>query len=237
MAELKPPPAAGQQAARRTRTTTQGGVAQLAALLDQAGFSGRARRSSLSRWMRANHDRFATMLADKEPGWDDVAAGLAAMGLRDGDGKPPTGERARKAWWTARRGKAAAQARRHAAATAAAAPLLAEGELAPGVRAVAKAMPLVGGTASAAAARDGVASNAPRLQLDIRPALPRDDQVASPATPAASSGPATPSSAASPDDSSSGRASDSASDDAAEWRRQLHQQMGAGKLRLPKVVL
>lgn len=117
----------------RKATAAKGGVAQLAALLDQGGLGGRGRRSSLSRWLRAHHDAFAAMLADKEPSWDEVAAALAAMGLRDGQDKPPTGERARKAWWTARRTKAGARARRQAAPS----PPLEPGEVAPGVRAAA----------------------------------------------------------------------------------------------------
>ena len=68
------------------------------------------------------------MLADKEPSWDEVAASLAAMGLRDGDGKPPTGERVRKAWWALRRARAALAERQDAFA-----PVLPRGEIAPGV--------------------------------------------------------------------------------------------------------
>ena len=110
-----------------------GGVARLVALLDQGGMGGRGRRSSLSRWLFAHHDAFAAMLADKAPSWDEVAQALAAMGLRDGAGKPPTGERARKAWWTMRRKRDAIRAGRQPAPP----PALRPGEITAGVRAIA----------------------------------------------------------------------------------------------------
>jgi len=109
-----------------------GDVAKLAALLPSQGPArGRGRHSSLYRWLQANRKDFAAMLATMQPAWRDVATGLAALGLRDGDGKPPTGERARKAWWDVQRGTAA---RRRGKATPAPPPL-APGEIAPGVRA------------------------------------------------------------------------------------------------------
>ena len=97
MAARKQPDAAGGPV---------GDVTQLITLLDQTAMRGRGRHSQLSRWLRAHHDAFVAMLADRQPGWDDLATALAALGLRDGDGKPPTGERARKAWWAVRRAKA-----------------------------------------------------------------------------------------------------------------------------------
>jgi hypothetical protein len=99
MAARKQPDAAGGPV---------GDVTQLITLLDQTAMRGRGRHSQLSRWLRAHHDAFVAMLADRQPGWDDLATALAALGLRDGDGKPPTGERARKAWWAVRRAKATA---------------------------------------------------------------------------------------------------------------------------------
>ncbi|KAA5611618.1 hypothetical protein [Rhodovastum atsumiense] len=49
----------------------------------------------------------------RRPYWDGVAAALRALHpgetaaqIADGDGKPPTGERVRKAWWQVRRDKA-----------------------------------------------------------------------------------------------------------------------------------
>ena len=184
-----------------------GGVAQLIKLLNQGGMRGRGRRSSLSRWMRTHHDAFAAMLADKEPGWDEVAAGLAAMGLLDGAGKPPTGERARKAWWGVRRAKAAAVAKRQAAA---AAPSLAPGEIAPSVY------------AAPAPRTRGAETPPPRMTLDIRPALPLNGGQAHP--PAGLDSAARPSQPA------------QAGDAATETLRQLRQQMDANTVPLPKVV-
>ncbi|MGI4942719.1 MAG: hypothetical protein ACRYHQ_19505 [Janthinobacterium lividum] len=103
----------------------KGSVAELDALLEQDGMGGRGRRSSLSRWLRNNHDEFAAMLATKDPGWDKVAVGLGKMGLLDGGGKPPTGARVRKVWWETRRDRCAAQPAIQAA-----------GDIAPAVRAV-----------------------------------------------------------------------------------------------------
>ena len=97
--------------AKRGPVTPKGSVAELSAFLDLHGAGGRGRRSSLSRWMRANHDEFAAMLATKEPGWNKVAAWLGTTaGLLDGSGRPPTGERVRKVWWETRRDKSAAEA-------------------------------------------------------------------------------------------------------------------------------
>jgi hypothetical protein len=46
----------------------------------------------------------------RRPSWLAVAQRLAAKGVRDGEGKPPTAERVRKAWWkvTRDRGRIAA---------------------------------------------------------------------------------------------------------------------------------
>lgn len=126
-------PASPAAAASRT---SYGGVAQLVALLDQGGMGGRGRRSLLSRWLLAHHDAFEAMLADKVPSWDDVAQALAAMGLRDGAGKPPTGERARKAWWAMRRKREAVRALR-ARRGPTPPPVLGPGEISAGVRAIA----------------------------------------------------------------------------------------------------
>jgi len=177
---------------------------------------GRGRRSSLSRWLRAHHDAFAAMLADKEPSWDEVAAALAAMGLHDGEGKPPTGERTRKAWWGMRRAKAAACAKRQGTPP----PALAPGELAPGVH-------VAPGTDRAGASR-------PRPRLDIRPATPLDHTPAQPLLPAASSvlppsGPVVTGSAVLPVQAQPGEG-------AAEQVRRLREQMETGKVPVPKVV-
>lgn len=195
----------------------KGGVAQLAALLDQGGMQGRGRRSSLSRWLRAHHDAFAAMLADKEPSWDEVATALAAMGLRDGEGKPPTGERTRKAWWAMRRAKAAARAKRQGTPL----PALALGELAPGVH--------------AAPGTDVAGVSRPRPRLDIRPATPLAHTPARPLLPIASpiplpSGPIVTGSAVLP-------VQPQPDEGAAEQVRRLREQMETGKVPVPKVVL
>ncbi|MGI4939529.1 MAG: hypothetical protein ACRYHQ_02980 [Janthinobacterium lividum] len=95
---------------KRGSVAAKGSVAELNAFLDQNGMGGRGRRSPLSRWLRANHDEFAATLVAREPGWDEVARGLSAMGLLDGNGKPPTGDRVRKVWWETRRDKLATEA-------------------------------------------------------------------------------------------------------------------------------
>lgn len=69
------------------------------------GVGGRGRRSSLFHWMSARADAFQRVLDDTQPSWDSVASALAAQDLKDGSGKPPTGERARKTWFEVRRAK------------------------------------------------------------------------------------------------------------------------------------
>lgn len=96
--------------AKRGTVAAKGSVAELNAFLDQNGAGGRGRRSPLSRWLRANHHEFAATLATREPRWDEVARGLSAMGLLDGNGKPPTGDRVRKVWWETRRDRLAVEA-------------------------------------------------------------------------------------------------------------------------------
>lgn len=189
-----------------------GGVAELARLLDQAGVGGRGRRSSLTRWMRAHHDEFVAMLADKEPSWDEVAAALATMGLRDGEDRPPTAERARKAWWSVKQAKAAVAAQRAAKAVA---PVLAPGEIAPAVRAVPAALPVEVHVAP------------PRPTLDLRPAMPL-----SPAPGGTEVAGASASAAANPAPAGSAAAAGTG----AEALQRLREQMGAGKVSLPKVV-
>lgn len=73
------------------------------------------------------------MLADKEPGWHETATALPTMGLRDGEDKPPAGERTRKAWWSVRRAKTEAAAKHQVARVALP---LAPGEITPAIHAV-----------------------------------------------------------------------------------------------------
>jgi len=196
-------------ARKRSDAAGVGGVTQLARLLDQRGMRGRGRRSQLSRWLRAHQDAFRALLADKQPGWDDLATALATLGLRDGDGKPPTGERARKAWWAVRRAKATTRASPDSPATP---PPLPRDEIAP----AAQAIPAPG---AAAAAR-------PRMRLDLRPATPLTGEPAAQTLPAARS--------AVPDSAVAGPAQPDGG--AAEQIRRLIEQMNASKVPLPKVV-
>jgi hypothetical protein len=77
-------------------------LAELARNLTAAR-GGRGRRSPLFRWLNARADAFQTLLNETQPSWQSVAEGLAAQGIRDGAGKPPTAERVRKAWLEVRR--------------------------------------------------------------------------------------------------------------------------------------
>ena len=187
-----------------------GGVAELAKLLDQAGAGGRGRRSSLTRWMRTHHHEFVAMLADKEPSWDEVAAALATMGLRDGEDRPPTAERARKAWWGVKQAKAAVATQRTAKA---ATPVLAPGEIAPAVRVL------------PAASQAQAQAAPPRPTLDLRPAMPLNP-ISNATEVAGASAVASPASAGSAAPAGAG----------AEALQRLREQMGAGKVSLPKVV-
>ena len=192
-----------------------GGVARLSVLLDRAGISGRGRRSSLFRWLKAHHHAFATMLADKEPSWDEVATGLAAMGLRDGQGKPPNAERARKAWWAVRRAKSENASKRQARL---ASPALMPGEIAPAVQAVTPAS-LAG------------AEPRPRMRLDIRPATPHAGTAGGPAV----SAPVPAFVFAIPDKMTASEPQQP-DDQAAEQVRQLLVQMQGSRVPLPKIV-
>jgi hypothetical protein len=72
--------------------------AELAALPERKAAVGRGRKSPLTLWLIKNRDRFAHLLASKRLAMDDIAEKLAAAGLLDGSGKPPTGARLRKTW-------------------------------------------------------------------------------------------------------------------------------------------
>lgn len=61
------------------------------------------RRSTLYRWMLANHDEFAAMVADAgRPNWQALAQAFADEGLRDLRENPPTSEGARQTWFKVR---------------------------------------------------------------------------------------------------------------------------------------
>jgi hypothetical protein len=68
-----------------------------------------SRHSTLFQWMVANREEFAAEKAKAgRPDWTKIAATLAAppLGLRDADGKPPTGSVARQTWWRVERAAA-----------------------------------------------------------------------------------------------------------------------------------
>jgi hypothetical protein len=195
-----------------------GDIGQLAALLNQAGAGGRGRRSSLARWLHTHHDAFAVMLADKRPVWEDVATALAAMGLRDGTGKPPIGERVRKAWHDVQ------QARRRAAVPTALGP----GEIAPAIMAVPAAAVFGSVEAGASVTRESGMPR-PRLQLDIRPATPLHE------TPASAFVPITPPPSHAVE-AAAATASSPSVPRAAEQLRRLSEQMEAARTPLPKIV-
>jgi hypothetical protein len=90
---------------------------------------GRTARSSLYRWLRAHHDQFLedwTEAAD----WPAFVQAFTALGLTDRTGKPPVPETARKTWLQVRKDVAKVKTKQ-----AERAPILAPGEIAPGVRA------------------------------------------------------------------------------------------------------
>lgn len=197
-------------------------VGQLAGLLDKTGSGGRGRRSGLSYWLRSHYDAFAAMLAEREPAWEDVATALAAMGLRDGTGQPPTAERMRKVWWDVQRAKAK-QARRRAAVPIALGP----GEIAPAVVAVPAVAASGSATAGTSMTRSEGGTAWPRLQLDIRPATPLHE------TPASAFVPITPPPSHAVE---AAAASSPSATHAAEQLRRLSEQMDAARTPLPKIV-
>jgi hypothetical protein len=76
------------------------------------GAGGTSLRSPLFRWMFKQSVPFQRLLDDTRPSWKSVADGLAALDLRDGDGKHPNAIRARKTWCEVKKAKAKAANRR-----------------------------------------------------------------------------------------------------------------------------
>lgn len=169
---------------------------------------GRTARSSLYRWLRANHDQFLQAWGEGAD-WPAFVQAFAALGLTDRTGKPPVPETARKTWLQVRKDiaktKADEQAKR--------APSLAPDEIAPGVRAV----------------PDRPADNAkrPRTTIDIRPATPRSDTVAA-RSPSQSTTPVPPSP---PPTKPAGDV-----DDAEAQIRRVLDEIDAGKVPIPRKV-
>ncbi len=204
---------------RKPRSNARG-VARLAEMLTKTPVRGRGRQSPLTRWLQAHHDEFAAMLLDKQPSWEAVAAGLAAMGVRDGAHKPPTGERVRKAWWEVRQQAATRQSGRTEPPMVVQPVPDARPSLMP-----AHGMPPAGGMA--------MQPSRPRPRLDIRPATPLGS-----AGPAVPIGPVLPPPALAPEAADAGAVRGSAvgDDEVAAQMQRLLGQMQAGKTPLPKIV-
>jgi hypothetical protein len=196
------------------------GVARLTEMLAKTPVRGRGRHSALTRWLQAHHDEFAAMLLDKQPSWEAVAAGLAAMGVCDGAHKPPTGERVRKAWWEVRQHTAARQSGRT--------------EMPVVVQPVPDARPsLMPEHGMPPAGGEAIQPSRPRPRLDIRPATPLGS--ASSAVPI---GPVLQPAALAPEVADAGAVRGSAvgDDEVAAQMQRLLGQMQAGKIPLPKIV-
>jgi hypothetical protein len=189
-------------------------------MLAKTPVRGRGRQSALTRWLQAHHDEFAAMLLDKQPSWEAVAAGLAAMGVCDGAHKPPTAERVRKAWWEVRQNARARQSGRTKTPVVLQPVPDARLSLMPG-----HGMPPAGGEA--------MPPSRPRPRLDIRPATPLGS--ASPAVPI---GPALQPAALVTEvgDAGAVRGSAVGDDEVAAQMQRLLGQMQAGKIPLPKIV-
>jgi hypothetical protein len=78
--------------------------ARLAAVADSQG-----RKSGLRWWLERHRPEFAAAIQGKQPNWNALAKALATAmpELRDGRGRPPSGARLRKTWWTVTRAPAA----------------------------------------------------------------------------------------------------------------------------------
>lgn len=73
-------------------------VSGIVSLLRQAPSRGRGRRSPVMIWMQQNRKELEAAFAQDAPAWTVIASYLAAHGVMNGDGKPPTPAAARSAW-------------------------------------------------------------------------------------------------------------------------------------------
>jgi hypothetical protein len=71
----------------------------------QSAAGGRGRRSPQFQWLFKRASAFDQMLAELQPSWESVAEAFKRLGITDGAGKHPTGERTRKTWTEVRRAK------------------------------------------------------------------------------------------------------------------------------------
>jgi hypothetical protein len=176
-------------------------------------------KSALYRWFRANYDEFHKM-CDEGADWPAFVQAFAELGLTDRKGNPPALATARKTWWQVRQDVAKGKARKKGKA----APVLAAGEIAPGVRAV---QPL--------AESGGEKPKAP-MQLDLRPSRPRME---APATGPLPSPQTLASAQAAPPSQIAGQISSPVTVSNEELEadtRRLLAQMNAGKVPMPRPV-
>jgi len=176
-------------------------------------------KSPLYRWFRANYDEFYKMW-DEGADWPAFVQAFAGLGLTDRKGNPPALATARKTWWQVRQDVAKGKARKKGKA----APVLAAGEIAPGVRAV---QPL--------AESGGEKPKAP-MQLDLRPSRPRME---TPATGSLPSPQTLASAQAAPPSQIAGQVSSPvtvSAEDLETGTRRLLAQMNAQKVPMPKPV-
>ncbi len=179
-------------------------LTKVLAALRQHGGPG---RSPLYRWMRRHHDALAAAFAETPPAWIPLAAEMAAVGLTDADGKPPSAASARQTWYRVRRDLA--RARQHQSQST---PALAPDEIAPAVHAV-------------AIAGDPASAPRPRMNLDIRPARPDGASATSAAGETSGGPPAAPLTPAA-----------AAAETPAEQVQRLLASMEAHKVPLPKLM-
>jgi len=185
-------------------------------------------RSTLYRWMRRHHDTLAAAFAETSPAWGPLATELAAVGLTDADGKPPSAVSARQTWYRVRRDLTRARQQQPAAG-----PVLAPDEIAPAVHAVMSPRPVPGDPPPAAPVSHSA------ITLDIRPARPA---VSGLSLPAATTGAEAARHASAAVGSSPGtsppknQAEAPGGEDAAGQLRRLAAAMDARKVPLPKVM-
>jgi hypothetical protein len=183
-------------------------------------------RSPLYRWMRRHHDTLLAAFAETPPAWAPLAAEMAAVGLTDADGKPPSATSVRQTWYRVRRDLARARER-----PAMNAPVLAPDEIAPAVHAVASPAPVDDARPAAPMPRPG-------MTLDIRPARPAASGAPLAGSAADVSGnPRATAAASPPPETPAPNLADASGDEgpAAQLRR-LQASMGVRKVPLPKVM-
>jgi transposase-like protein len=201
---------------------------RLAKVLAALRAHGGPGRSTLYRWMRQHHDTLAAAFAETSPAWGPLATELAAVGLADADGKPPSAVTVRQTWYRVRRDLTRARQPQPAAG-----PVLAPDEIAPAVHAVMPPRPAPGDPAPAAPVSHSA------MTLDIRPARPAVSGLSLPAaatgaevtrhtSAAVGSPPGTP--------QPQNQAEAPAGEDAAGQLRRLAAAMDARKVPLPKVM-